>query len=210
MTNEHDSVLADATSLLGNGEVWGLDVPYHLFANTEEQYEPVRMVGDRMFSKECTRKSGRSLEIGGESKDTSSREVRTFILAKKAGNAAGVKGGRKAESDSSRISQIIQQNCHRLEHWRPKGLQILKMKKIADSIRKEKKGLGPKRPHYSKSVSPRRSKLLTGEPCAGELHARFGGRGGANQCAIPTPIRFTRLNNAQIKPINSEHHPSVI
>src|SRR5689334_6013994 len=30
--------------------------------------------------------------------------------------------------------------------------------------------------------------LLTGEPDAGEPHVRFGGRGGANQCAIPTPI----------------------
>jgi hypothetical protein len=37
--------------------------------------------------------------------------------------------------------------------------------------------------------SPERSNLLTGELCAGEPHARFGGRGGANQCPIPTPIR---------------------
>jgi hypothetical protein len=29
--------------------------------------------------------------------------------------------------------------------------------------------------------------MLTGEPDAGNLHVRFGGRGGANQCAIPTP-----------------------
>ena len=28
----------------------------------------------------------------------------------------------------------------------------------------------------------------TGEPCAGNPHARFGGRGGANQCTVPTPI----------------------
>jgi len=28
----------------------------------------------------------------------------------------------------------------------------------------------------------------TGEPDAGNLHVRFGGRGGANQCAIPTPM----------------------
>lgn len=30
--------------------------------------------------------------------------------------------------------------------------------------------------------------MLTGEPCAGNPPARFGGRGGANQCAAPTPI----------------------
>ena len=29
--------------------------------------------------------------------------------------------------------------------------------------------------------------MLTGEPDAGNLHVRFGGRGGANQYAIPTP-----------------------
>jgi hypothetical protein len=30
--------------------------------------------------------------------------------------------------------------------------------------------------------------LPTGEPDPGEPDVRFGGRGGANQCAIPTPI----------------------
>ena len=35
----------------------------------------------------------------------------------------------------------------------------------------------------------RRSKMLTGEPDAGNLPVRFGGRGGANQCAIPTPYQ---------------------
>ena len=31
-------------------------------------------------------------------------------------------------------------------------------------------------------------KTSTGEPCAGKPHARFGGRGNANQCVILTPI----------------------
>jgi len=30
--------------------------------------------------------------------------------------------------------------------------------------------------------------MLTGEPDAGDPHVRFGGRGGANQCVVPTPI----------------------
>ena len=30
--------------------------------------------------------------------------------------------------------------------------------------------------------------MLTGEPYARDPHVRFGGRGGANQCAVPTPI----------------------
>ena len=29
---------------------------------------------------------------------------------------------------------------------------------------------------------------MTGEPDAGNPLVRFGGRGGANQCAVPTPI----------------------
>jgi len=33
----------------------------------------------------------------------------------------------------------------------------------------------------------------TGEPCAGELHARFGGRGGREPFPTPIPvIRFKR------------------
>ena len=31
--------------------------------------------------------------------------------------------------------------------------------------------------------------MLTGEPYAGDPHVRFGGRGGAIQCVVPTPIR---------------------
>ena len=30
--------------------------------------------------------------------------------------------------------------------------------------------------------------MLTGEPDAGDPHVRFGGRGGAIQCVVPTPI----------------------
>src|SRR3989304_6221840 len=32
-------------------------------------------------------------------------------------------------------------------------------------------------------------KPLTGEPCAGNPHARFGGRGDRTQPVLPTPIR---------------------
>jgi len=34
---------------------------------------------------------------------------------------------------------------------------------------------------------------LTGEPCAGDPPAWFGGRGGASQCGVPTPIRVCVL-----------------
>ena len=36
--------------------------------------------------------------------------------------------------------------------------------------------------------NPHEVRPPTGEPDAGDPHVRFGGRGGANQCAIPTPI----------------------
>lgn len=39
--------------------------------------------------------------------------------------------------------------------------------------------------------------MLTGEPDAGNLHVRFGGRGGATQCAVPTPI--TCLNTTFVR-----------
>ena len=38
------------------------------------------------------------------------------------------------------------------------------------------------------SVNPLGGEPPTGEPYAGELHVRFGGRGGRNQSAVPTPI----------------------
>lgn len=45
-------------------------------------------------------------------------------------------------------------------------------------------------------AAPQRASLderpLIGEPYAGEPHLRFGGRGGATQCAFPTPINYLR------------------
>ena len=40
--------------------------------------------------------------------------------------------------------------------------------------------------------------MLTGEPDAGNLHVRFGGRGGANQCAIPTPYQIPGPHSGNI------------
>jgi hypothetical protein len=42
----------------------------------------------------------------------------------------------------------------------------------------------------TKCQSPQRSKPLDGEPDTENLPVRFGGRGGANPCPIPTPIRM--------------------
>ena len=40
----------------------------------------------------------------------------------------------------------------------------------------------------TKHFSPLVGKPSTGEPDAGEPHVRFGGRGDATQCVVPTPI----------------------
>ncbi|HYA40427.1 MAG TPA: hypothetical protein VEF34_03940, partial [Syntrophobacteraceae bacterium] len=44
------------------------------------------------------------------------------------------------------------------------------------------------RPPVIHSFSPDEVKPSTGEPDAGDPLVRFGGRGSAIQCAIPTPI----------------------
>jgi hypothetical protein len=49
-------------------------------------------------------------------------------------------------------------------------------------------GSGPKRRNHQSAKS---SHLLTGEPDARKPPVRFGRRGGANQCAVPTPIPAT-------------------
>ena len=46
-----------------------------------------------------------------------------------------------------------------------------------------------------KNSSPLRGKPSTGEPDAGDPHVRFGGRGGVNQCVVPTPIQAPTGHN---------------
>src|SRR5260370_25524986 len=41
-------------------------------------------------------------------------------------------------------------------------------------------------------------KPLTGEPDAGDLLVRFGGRGAANQCGFPTPIKAPKSFPARV------------
>ena len=51
------------------------------------------------------------------------------------------------------------------------------------------------------------AELPTGEPDPGEPDVRFGGRGGANQCAIPTPIDgvYEGCSNVEPHSITSAH-----
>ncbi|HYA41904.1 MAG TPA: hypothetical protein VEF34_11405, partial [Syntrophobacteraceae bacterium] len=46
------------------------------------------------------------------------------------------------------------------------------------------------RPPVIHSFSPDEVKPSTGEPDAGDPLVRFGGRGSAIQCAVPTPIAW--------------------
>ena len=108
MTSEHDSVSVDATSFRAHGEV--LDIlSNHLSANAEGQSEPIGMVGDRMFRRESTRKSGRSPVIGdGGITPASTGEVRASIRAEMLGNASGAKGGMKRKLMEIRNAYTIQ------------------------------------------------------------------------------------------------------
>ena len=116
-------------------------------------------------------------------------EVRAIILAKKQGNACGAKGGRKAETRESLRNQTIRNRLlYGARTPKTKGSVSRKRTSLRKQLviidGREKSLVRP----LSCYPSPKRSNLLTGEPCAGEPHARFGGRGGANQCAVPTPI----------------------
>ena len=58
--------------------------------------------------------------------------------------------------------------------------------------------------HALACQSSRQGQPPTGEPCAGDPHARFGGRGGRTQSAFPTPISACgRLRSAHC--LGSKH-----
>ena len=59
---------------------------------------------------------------------------------------------------------------------------------VAQALLREPRAVQPGTSLGRNHESPPRRKSLTGEPCAGDLHARFGGGGGANQCVVPTSI----------------------
>lgn len=59
----------------------------------------------------------------------------------------------------------------------------------------------------TKHFSPLVGKPSTGEPDAGEPHVRFGGRGGATQCVVPTPIiKMFAFNHCESVSENQKSH----
>lgn len=97
MTSEHDSVLVSATSLLGASEVCAVKTVQPPREFTDARRVLIRMVDDRMSGKEGRREDGRSVETRPpyDRLVGCSAEVRATIVARKRGNACGVKGGRK-------------------------------------------------------------------------------------------------------------------
>ena len=97
MTNEHDSALIAATSLLENGEVCRMKIRQPLRVNTDAQKVPIGVVDDSRSGKEDACESRRSVGIRSffSKRKECPAEVRAAIVVKKRGNARGAKGGRK-------------------------------------------------------------------------------------------------------------------
>jgi len=114
--------------------------------------------------------------------------VRAPIGAEKQGNACGAKGGRKAEASEGRDAKRSGIDCLRARTPEARKPASREPGVACECHRKAETGGRVGGHPVSRYSSSRRGKLLTGEPDAGDLHVRFGGRGGANQCAVPTPI----------------------
>ena len=144
-------------------------------------------------------------------------EVRGAIVAMKPGNSGGAKGARKANSlgDKSRegnpplVPETDRQGgkgwwkCHQSERGiGSQGmLEVLERGSKGGGCRGRAKG-SAQQPNVldvlglfcledatsQNSPVSEGSNSLTGEPDAGNLHVRFGGGGGSNQWAVPTPI----------------------
>jgi hypothetical protein len=119
-------------------------------------------------------------------------EVRAPIRAEMQGNACGAKGGRKAEAADRRRCY---DSWNRLLHGARTPAAKVPAPESGNCLHVPPEGRrwGASQGHPAlRHVSSLRGKLLTGEPDAGEPLVRFGGRGDANQCAVPTPIqRYT-------------------
>ena len=129
---------------------------------------------------------------------------RASIVARKPGNAGGAKGRRKTNRPKTNrgIRLRLLPEGHkpdRLSSGAPEGVRGTR------TVGGEQPGDGPlalgaKRsvvqsslwpcPTRSDLSSPRGSSSI-GEPDAGDPPVRFGGRGGASQCPVPTPIHTT-------------------
>ena len=165
---------------------------------TEAVTEAVCVVGDSMSGKGDGVTTG---DLSGQTpSDGDSAGVRAAVVAMKPGNAGGAKGGRKRD-------------------WERDGMDVRQHRSIARSARtcaaeeaptyierpvqwnkqlpsKESALLGWRRHHCpAEARKGFAGNLATGEPYAGEPHVRFGGRGGANQCVVPTPMCAVKRHN---------------
>jgi len=97
MTNEHDSAVIAATSLLATGEVCRMKIRQSQRVTTDAYGVPVGVVDGSRSGKEDACESRISLRVRPPSDRLVGchREVRAAIVVKKRGNACGAKGGRK-------------------------------------------------------------------------------------------------------------------
>ena len=120
--------------------------------------------------------------------------VRAAVVVMKRGNSRGAKGGRKRNHGGKQSPYGQRQRL-------PSGLEQRGHKSLGEA-KSEPRCAGSNKARAAvlcrpdclcsgirrKSRKGRAGKTVTGEPCAGDPHARFGGRGEASQCLVPTSI----------------------
>ncbi len=137
-------------------------------------------------------------------------EVRAFIVAMKSRNGDGAKGGRKIDGRNpdtvkGRLAIVKKQKPKQAREANDRWSRVERCVWTDSMLTALDKGVkggkwllaeclfsGIRASHHNRSSSIPLSivaTLLTGEPDAGDLHVRFGGRGRDNH-SLPTPIIY--------------------
>ena len=167
----------------------------------------VGVVGDSMLGRGVGVNAG---DLPGQEAARLPAEVRAAIVAQashgktKAGRVRdhGTKPGNDRWSEGRQEveprEEVIPSNqCHRLparaRTARPEGLGVanpnLGVSESTSSMWRAWRCVGSDVPTSDSEVRKDRiGQAMTGEPDAGDPPVRFGGRGGANQCVVPTSI----------------------
>ncbi len=123
---------------------------------------------------------------------------RAFIVAMKPGNAGGAKGRRKVKTPET-VPDQTSSIAARLERGSAtmRGLERQRASRglLGTGCLRKQGHVGPIFLYGlgsdMRSTSPLGGISPTGEPDAGDPPVRFGGRGGATQCAVPTSIVYS-------------------
>ena len=183
-----------AASLLGNGEACRKSgnrfLPHPSF--TGEKRAVVDGWGENAGKVLC----GRVESCPGRNpRERNRAAVRAVIVVMKRGNARGAKGGRKWNHGRKSSRPTSANDCLRgLEQHGQKASGLAKPNRdVSESMMSMWWAwhcMGSSIPTSGREARKGRiGKAMTGEPDAGDPPVRFGGRGGANQCPVPTSIR---------------------